>query len=247
MIDKSASTTEEAIADVQDGATIAIPGFFAAGVPRVLLQALIKKGVKNLTLACGCGPLLGASAELTQLVLNKQIKKVIDSYGLYRSATKGASDPFEQAVRSGEIELEVYPMGTLAEKYRAGGAGIPAFYTPTGVGSIVEEIIVTNIQKNRAKKETRMFNGQKYILEYALKTDFAFVHAHTGDKEGNLKYRRTARNFNHVMATAGKITIAEVENLVEPGELNSEEVHTPGVYVQRILKVPRVTYAITID
>jgi 3-oxoacid CoA-transferase A subunit len=247
MIDKSVSTTEEAIREVKDGATIAIPGFFAAGVPRVLLQALIKKGVKNLTLACGCGPLLGASAELKQLVLNKQIKKVIDSYGLYRSATKGASDPFEQAVRSGEIELEVYPMGTLAEKYRAGGAGIPAFYTPTGVGSVVEEIVITNIHENRAKKETRMFDGQKYILERALKTDFAFVHAYMGDKEGNLKYRRTARNFNHVMATAGKITIAEVENLVEPGELDSEEVHTPGVYVQRIVRVPRVTYAITID
>jgi 3-oxoacid CoA-transferase A subunit len=138
-------------------------------------------------------------------------------------------------------------MGTLAEKYRAGGAGLPAFYTPTGVGSVVEEIVITNIHANRAKKETRIFNGQKYIMEYALKTDFAFVHAYMGDKEGNLKYRRTARNFNHVMATAGKITIAEVENLVEPGELDSEEVHTPGVYVQRIVKVPRVTYAITID
>lgn len=247
MIDKSVSTTEEAIAEVQDGASIAIPGFFAAGVPRTLLQALIEKGVKNLTLACGCGPLLGASAELKQLVLNKQIKKVIDSYGLYRSATKGAADPFEQAVRSGEIELEVYPMGTLAEKYRAAGAGIPAFYTPTGVGSVVEEMVITNIHENRVKKETRMFDGQKYILEYALKTDFAFIHAYMGDKEGNLKYRRTARNFNNVMATAGKVTIAEVENLVEPGELDSEEVHTPGVYVQRIVKVPRVTYAITID
>jgi 3-oxoacid CoA-transferase A subunit len=247
MIDKSVSTTEEAIAEIQDGAVIAIPGFFAAGVPRILLQALIKKGVKDLTLACGCGPLLGASEELKQLVLNKQIKKVIDSYGLYRSATKGAADPFEQAVRAGEIELEVYPMGTLAEKYRAGGAGIPAFYTSTGVGSVVEEIVITNIHENRAKKETRMFDGKKYILEHALKTDFAFVHAYMGDKEGNLRYRRTARNFNHVMATAGKVTIAEVENLVDPGELDSEDVHTPGVYVQRIVQVPRVTYAITID
>jgi 3-oxoacid CoA-transferase A subunit len=252
MIDKVWLSPEEAIADVEDGAIIAIPGFFAAGVPRILLQALIAKGVKNLTLACGCGPLLGVAEELnheevTQLIKNKQIRKVIDSYGLYRSATKGLQDPFEQAVRAGEIELEVYPMGTLAEKYRAAGAGIPAFYTPTGVGSVVEETIITNIRKNRKRKETRIFNGEKYILEYALKTDFAFVHAHTGDREGNLRYAKTARNFNHVMATAGKITIAEVENLVESGEIDPDNVHTPGIYVQRVVQVPRVSFAITID
>ena len=142
---------EEAIADVEDGVTIAIPGFFAAGVPRVLLRAIIAKGVKNLTLACGCGPLLGATEELTQLVKNKQIRKVIDSYGLYRSASKGMEDPFEQAVRAGEIELEVYPMGTLAEKYRAAGAGIPAAYLPTGQGSVVEESTVTSIPEYREK------------------------------------------------------------------------------------------------
>jgi len=246
-MDKVWNGVEEAIADVEDGATIAIPGFFAAGVPRVLIRALIAKGVKNLTLACGCGPLLGASEELTQLVKNGQIRKVVDSYGLYRSASKGMQDPFEQAVRAGEIELEVYPMGTLAEKYRAAGAGIPAFYTPTGVGSIVEESIVTNIAENRKKKETRIFNGKKYILEYALKTDFAFVHAHSGDREGNLRYSKTSRNFNHVMATAGKVTIAEVENLVEPGGIAPDDVQTPGIYVQRVVKVPRLTYALTID
>jgi len=246
-MDKVWNSVEETIADVEDGATIAVPGFFAAGVPRILLRALIAKGVKNLTLACGCGPLLGASEELAQLVKNKQIKKVIDSYGLYRSASKGMEDPFEQAVRAGEIELEVYPMGTLAEKYRAGGAGVPSFYTPTGVGSVVEETIVTNIPENRKKKETRIFNGEKYILEYALKTDFAFVHAGTGDREGNLRYRMTSRNFNHVMATAGRITIAEVENLVEPDGISPDDVHTPGIYVQRVVKVPRLTFAITID
>jgi len=246
-MDKVWSSVEEAIADVEEGATIAIPGFFAAGVPRVLLRALIAKGVKNLTLACGCGPLLGATEELALLVKNKQIKKVIDSYGLYRSASKGMEDPFEQAVRAGEIELEVYPMGTLAEKYRAGGAGVPAFYTPTGVGSVVEETIVTNIPENRKKKETRIFNGEEYILEYALKTDFAFVHASTGDREGNLRYRMTARNFNHVMATAGRVTIAEVENLVEPDGILPDDVHTPGIYIQRVVKVPRITFAITID
>ena len=241
------NSAEEAITDIQDGAVIAIPGFFAAGVPRVLLRALIAKGVKNLTLACGCGPLLGAAEELQQLVKNKQIKKVIDSYGLYRSASKGTQDPFEQAVRAREIELEVYPMGTLAEKYRAAGAGIPATYLPTGSGSVVEQSIVTNIPENREKKETRIFDGERYILEYALKPDFAFVHAHTGDREGNLRYRLTARNFNPVMAAAGKITIAEVENLVESGEIGPDDVHTPGIYVQRVVKVPRVTFAVTID
>ena len=179
---------------------------------------------------------------------NKQIKKFIDSYPFFRSASKGMQDHFEQAVRDGEIELEVYPMGTLAEKYRAAGAGIPAFYTPTGVGSIVEERIISNNASNQVtKKETRIFDGRKYILEYALKADFAFVHAYQGDREGNLRYRRTARNFNHVMATAASVTIAEVENLVKLGEMTSEDIHTPGIYVQRVLKVPRLAYAITID
>lgn len=246
-MDKVWSSVEEAIADVEDGATIAVPGFFAAGVPRILLRALIAKGVKGITLACGCGPMLGAYEELTQLVKNKQLRKVIDSYGLYRSASKGMADPFEQAVRAGEIELEIYPMGTLAEKYRAAGAGIPAFYTPTGVGSIVEESVITNIPENRGKKETKVFDGEKYVLEYALKTDFAFVHAYSGDREGNLRYKMTAQNFNHVMATAGKVTIAEVENLTMPGELAPDDIHTPGVYVQRVLKVPRLSFALTID
>lgn len=246
-MDKVLPSVEAAIADIKDGAMIAIPGFFTCGVPRALLQALIKKGVKNLTLACGCGPLVGASDELKALVKNGQIKKLIDSYGLDRSATKGMQNPFEQAVRAGQIELEIYPMGTLAEKYRAAGAGIAAFYTPTGVGSVVEEEIVTNIDKNRAKKETRVINGQKYILEYALKPDYAFIHANTGDREGNLRYAKTARNFNHVMATAAKVTIAEVENLVEAGGLDGDSIHTPGVYVHRVVQVPRPKFAITID
>jgi len=246
-MNKVVASVEEALADVEDGATIAIPGFFAAGVPRILLKALIAKGTKNLVLTCGCGPLLGASEELEALVTNGQIRKVIDSYGLYRSATKGMQDPFEQAVRAGKIELEVYPMGTMAEKYRAAGAGIPAFYTPTGVGSLVGERIVSNIEENHQKKETRIINGAEYVLEYALKPDFAFVHAYIGDMEGNLKYRMTARNFNHVMATAARITIAEVENLVEIGGIEPDNVHTPGIYVKRIVKVPRTTFKITID
>ena len=246
-MDKVYPVIDEAIADIKDGAMIAIPGFFAAGVPRALLQAVIKKGTRDLTLTCGCGPLLGAADELRALVNNGQLKKVIDSYGLFRSASKGMQDPFECAVRAGEIELEVYPMGTMAEKYRAGGAGIAAFYTPTGVGSVVEESIITNIETNRVPKETRVIDGKEFVLEYALKPDYAFVHAHTGDREGNLRYAKTARNFNHVMATAARVTIAEVENLVEAGELVGDDVHTPGIYVHRMVKVPRPRFAITID
>jgi len=246
-LDKVLPGIDEAVADIPDGAVIAVPGFFAAGVPRYLLRAIIKKGIRDLTLTCGCGPLLGAAEELKALVKNDQIKKVIDSYGLFRSATKGMQDPFEQAVRDGKIEFEVFPMGTMAERYRAGGAGIPAFFTPTGVGSVVEESIVTNIEANRVPKETRIIDGQKYVLEYALKPDYAFVHAIIGDREGNLRYAKTARNFNHVMATAARITIAEVENLVEPGQLDGDNIHTPGVYVRRMVKVPRPKFAITID
>lgn len=246
-MDKVVPSIEEAVADIKDGAMIAIPGFFTCGVPRALLQAIIKKGVKNLTLACGCGPLVGAREEMRALIKNGQLKKVIDSYGLDRSASKGAQNPFEQAVRAGTIEFEVFPMGTLAEKYRAAGAGIPAFYTPTGVGSMVEETVVSSIEKNRVKKETREFNGRKYILEYALKPDYAFVHALTGDREGNLRYAKTARNFNHVMAMAAGVTIAEVENLVEVGELEGDFVQTPAVYVHKVVQVPRPKFAITIE
>jgi 3-oxoacid CoA-transferase subunit A len=245
MLDKSVATVEEAIADVKDGAVIAIPGFFVAGVPRILLRAIIKKGVKDITLACGCGSVVGAREECDQLVRNGQLKKVIDSYPLYRSASQGARHPFEQAVRACKIEVEVYPMGTLAEKYRAAGSGLAAFYTPTGVGTVVAEGVITNGAP--VKKEVRVFNGREYILELALKPDFAFIHAYKGDKEGNLRYRKTAKNFNHVMATAAKVTIAEVENLVEPGGLDVDDIHTPGIYVKRVLKVDRPKYHVGID
>jgi len=244
-MNKVAKDVEAALSGIEDGATIAIGGFFAAGVPRILLRALIAKGVKNLTLACGSGPLLGAKDELSALVNNRQIRKVIDSYSLFRSATKGSQHPFEQQIRSGEIELEVYPMGTLCEKYRMAGAGIPAFYVPVGTGSLVEEATITNIDKNRQKREVRNFNGQDCILEYALKPDFAFVHAHTGDPEGNLCYRKTARNFNHAMAMAARTTIAEVENLAAAGSLNPDAVHTPGIFVRRIVQVPKIRFDIT--
>jgi 3-oxoacid CoA-transferase subunit A len=244
-MDKVFENVEKAIEDMEEGATIAISGFFAAGVPRVLLRALIAKGTKNLTLACGSGPLLGAIDELRELVKNKQIRKVIDSYGLFRSATKGAQELFEQEIRSGRIELEVYPMGTLSEKYRAGGAGIPAFFIPVGPGSMVEETTLTNIKENRTKRETRVIAGQTCLLEYALKPDVAFIHAHTGDPEGNLRYRKTARNFNHVMATAAKVTIAEVENLVSRGGIDPDSVHTPGIFVQRVVEVGVIHFGLT--
>jgi len=246
-MDKVVASVKEAIADIKDGAVIAIPGFFTCGVPRTLLRALIEKRVKNLTLCCGCGPLVGCKAEAGELVKNGQLKKVIDSYGLPRSASKGLQDPFEQAVRAGTIEFEVFPMGTLAEKYRAAGAGIAAFYTPTGVGSWVQDTVLTNIRANRKPKEVREFNGRKYILETALQPDYAFIHAIIGDKEGNLRYAKTAQNFNPVMAMAAKVTIAEVETLVDPGELKSDDMQTPGVYVHRVVKVERPKFKIGID
>ena len=136
-------------------------------------------------------------------------------------------------------------MGTLAEKYRAAGSGLAAFYTPTGVGTVVAEGVITNGAP--VKKEVRVFNGREYVLELALKPDFAFIHAYKGDKEGNLRYRKTAKNFNHVMATAARVTIAEVENLVEPGEMDVDDIHTPGIYVKRMLKVDRPKYHVGID
>jgi 3-oxoacid CoA-transferase subunit A len=243
-MNKVISTVEEAVSIIPDGASIAIGGFFAAGVPRTLLQALIGKNVKDLTFCCGSGPLLGALNELNALVENKQIRKVIDSYGLFRSASKGAAHPFEQKVRTGEIILEIYPMGTLAEKYRAAGAGIPAFYTPTGAGAMVGEAILTNVKTDETR-EVRTINGVDCVLEYALKPDFAFIHAFMGDHEGNLRYRMTARNFNHVMAMAATTTIAEVENLVAPGALDPDHIHTPGIFVKRVVSVPRITFDIT--
>jgi 3-oxoacid CoA-transferase A subunit len=244
-MNKVVKDMEEALAGIEDGATVALGGFFAAGVPRLLLRALIEKGVKNLTLACGSGPLLGAKDELDALVENNQIRKIIDSYGLFRSASKGARHPLEQKVRSGEIEFEVCPMGTLSEKYRMAGAGIPASYIPVGIGSMVERSVITNIEDKRKEREVRTIDGRTCILEYALKPDFALVHAHSGDSEGNLCYRKTARNFNHVMATAARVTVAEVENLVSAGDLKPDSVHTPGIFVQRVVKVPRIEFDIT--
>lgn len=233
-MNKICLSVEEAIAGIPSGTTIAFGGFFTAGSPSSLIRTLARSGIGNLTIivqSVGVG-----NIEVDDLVENGQVKKVIASYPFYRSATKGEHHLFEQLVRTGEIEVEVYPMGTFIEKMRAGGAGIAAFYTPTGVGTVAEQ-----------GREKRMFNGREYILKTALKPDFAFVHAHKGDAEGNLVYRKTSRNYNHAMAMAADVTIAEVENLMEVGELEPDCVHTPGLYIQRVVHVARLKVAPSID
>lgn len=233
-MDKLYPNVDEAVADIPDGASIAISGFFTAGTPIPLIQALTRQGAKDLTIICmQMGP---GNEDINQLIINKQVKKAICNYPFYRSATKGADSPTEIAVRNGEIEMEVYPMGTFTEKLRAAGAGIAAFYTPTGVGTVVER-----------GKEKRKFGDLDYLLELALKPDYAFVYAYRGDREGNLQCHLTARNYNPEMAAAGKITIAAVENIVEPGDINGDMVHIPGIYVQRVVKVDRPSYFPTID
>lgn len=225
-MDKVYTSVEAAIEDVSDGAVIAFGGFFSAGRPLELTKALAKKGVKDLTIVTqqvGTG-----NEEILELVVKGQIKKAICNYPFPRSATKGLDHAFEQAVRKGKIEVEVYPMGTFAEKLRCAGAGLPAFYTPTGVGTVVAE-----------GKEIRVFNGIETILESALPVDFAFVHAWKGDREGNLVYHCTAVNYNNVMAMAGKVTVAEVETLFEVGELDPNCIHTPGIFVKRVVEVGR--------
>ena len=228
-MDKVYPSAEEAVADIPDGASIAIGGFFTAGSPVPLIQALARQGAKGLTIICqSMGP---GNEDIDQLVLNNQVKKAICNYPFYRSPTRGADSPFEKAVRADKIELEVYPMGTFIEKLRAGGAGIAGFYTPTGVGTGVEE-----------GKEKKTFGGREYLLEVALKPDYALIYGYQGDKMGNIVFHKTARNYNPEMAKAAGISIAVVENLVEVGKLNPDMVHLPGIYVQRVVKVSRPSY-----
>jgi 3-oxoacid CoA-transferase subunit A len=207
---------QEAVADIQDGATLMVGGFGLCGIPENVILALVEKGVKDLTvISNNCGV---DDWGLGLLLKNKQIKKMVGSY-------VGENKEFERQVLSGEIEVELIPQGTLAEKIRAGGAGIPAFYTPAGVGTPIAE-----------GKETRMFNGKEYLLEEALTADFSIVRAWKGDKMGNLVYHKTARNFNPMIAAAGRVTIAEVENLYEAGELDPNSIHTPSIYVQSLIE-----------
>ncbi|HEY3928463.1 MAG TPA: CoA transferase subunit A [Candidatus Koribacter sp.] len=213
---KVVANADEAVRDIPDGATIMVGGFGLCGIPENCVAALAKKGVKNLhTISNNVGV---DEFGLGILLYNNQITSHKGSY-------VGENKLLEEMVLSGRIDLELIPQGTLSERIRAGGAGIAAFYTPTGYGTVVAE-----------GKETRSIQGRMYVLERALSADFALIKAWKGDKWGNLVYRKTARNFNPMMATAAKITIAEVEHLVEPGELDPDMVHTPGIYVKRIFQ-----------
>ena len=215
-MNKVVSSAEEAIRDIFDGATIMVGGFGLCGIPENLIRALVKKGVKNLTTISNNVGVDGFGMGL--LLSNGQIRKHIGTY-------VGENKLLEQMVLKGQVELQLIPQGTFSERMRAAGAGIPAFYTPTGVGTVIAE-----------DKDTREFDGRLYLMEHALKADFALIKAWKGDKWGNLVYRKTARNFNPMMATAAKVTIAEVEHLVGPGELDPDMVHTPSIFVKRIFQ-----------
>ena len=206
---------------IKDGMTIMSGGFGLCGIPETLILAIRDSGAKNLTVVSNNAGVDGIGLGI--LLETRQIKKMISSY-------VGENKLFAQQFLAGELELEFNPQGTLAERIRAGGAGIPAFFTKTGYGTIIGE-----------GKEVREFDGEQYIMERGLKADISIVHAWKGDTEGNLVYRKTARNFNPMMATAGKITIAEVENLVEPGTIDPDHIITPGIFVQRIVHVPTAT------
>ena len=207
---------DAAIADVSDGATIMAGGFGLCGIPENLIAAVHRKGVRNLTVISNNAGVDGFG--IGQWLSNRQIAKIIATY-------VGENRLFEELVLKGELQVTLVPQGTFAERIRAGGAGIAGFYTPTGVGTMVAE-----------GKELREFDGRKYLLERGLTADFALVKAWKGDRWGNLTYRRTARNFNPLMAAGAKVTIAEVERLVESGELDPDAIVTPGIYVQRIIQ-----------
>ncbi len=216
MINKTVQHVDEAIRDIHDGATIMFGGFGLCGIPENCIAALQKKGTKNLTCISNNAGVDGFGLGL--LLATRQIKKMISSY-------VGENHEFEKQLLSDELDVELIPQGTLAERIRAGGAGIPAFYTPAGYGTEVAN-----------GKEVRVFEGKPHLLEQWLRADFAIVKAWKGDTAGNLIFKGTARNFNPMMAMAGKITIAEVEELVPAGELDPNEIHTPGIFVTRIFK-----------
>ena len=215
-MNKVFSNADEAVKDIYDGATLMLGGFGLCGIPENCIAALVKK--KTMDLICISNNAGVDDFGIGLMLQQKQVRKMISSY-------VGENAEFERQLLSGELEVELIPQGTLAERCRAGGAGIPAFFTPAGFGTEVAE-----------GKEVRVFDGKPHLLEHGLTADFAIVKAWKGDKLGNLIYKGTARNFNPMMATAGKITIAEVEELVEPGELDPNHIHTPGIFVQRIFQ-----------
>jgi 3-oxoacid CoA-transferase subunit A len=216
MINKVVSGAADAVKDIPENATLMLGGFGLCGIPENCIQALLKTGVKGLTCISNNAGVDDFGIGL--LLKTRQVKKMISSY-------VGENAEFERQLLSGELEVDLIPQGTLAERIRAGGAGIPAFYTPAGVGTEVA-----------TGKEMRDFDGKQHLLEHWLRADFSIVKAWKGDTSGNLIYKGTARNFNPIMATAGKITIAEVEELVPVGELDPNHIHTPGIFVQRIFQ-----------
>jgi 3-oxoacid CoA-transferase subunit A len=217
-VDKRIASADAAVAHLTDGATILMGGFGLCGIPEHLVAAVRRKGTRNLTIVSNNAGI--DDFGIGVLLQNRQVKKMVSTY-------VGENKLFEQLVLRGELQVELNPQGTLAERLRAGGAGIPAFYTPTGYGTIVAE-----------GKETREFDGRPYVLERAIRGDFAFVKAWKGDRWGNLVYRKTARNFNPMMATAADYVVAEVEELVDLGQLPPDQVHTPGIFVNAILQGP---------
>jgi 3-oxoacid CoA-transferase subunit A len=220
LIDKVVASAEEAVRDIRHGMTLVVGGFGLCGIPENLIQALVDSGVTDLT--CVSNNAGVDDWGLGLLLQTKQIRKMVSSY-------VGENAEFERQFLSGELEVEFVPQGTLAERMRAVGAGIPAFFTPAGFGTVVAE-----------GKETRDFDGKMYVMERGIVGDFSLVAAWKGDRLGNLVYRKTARNFNPMAATAGKICIAEVEELVEVGELDPDHIHTPGIFVHRVVVAPRV-------
>jgi 3-oxoacid CoA-transferase/3-oxoacid CoA-transferase subunit A len=233
-MEKLLESAEAAVADIRDGATLLVGGFGLCGIPENLIAALIRKGVRELTVVSNnCGV---DDFGLGLLLRSRQIRKMISTY-------VGENKEFERQCLSGELEVELVPQGTFAERIRAGGAGIPAFYTPTGYGTQVASGGLPTLHDSQGRvartsepKETREFDGRSYVMERAIRGDFALVKAWKGDPVGNLVYRRTARNFNPIMATAAPITIAEVEQVVGLGELPPDAVHTPGIFVQRLVR-----------
>src|SRR5690625_2146329 len=221
LMKKIYESFDEEVADIEDGMTLMVGGFGLVGIPENLIIALRDKGTKDLTvISNNCGV---DDWGLGLLLNEKQIKKMISSY-------VGENKEFERQFLSGELEVDLVPQGSLAEKIRAGGAGIPAFYTPSGVGTPIAE-----------GREVREFNGKEYLLEEGLTADYSLIRAWKADTHGNLVFRKTARNFNPMMAAAGKITIAEVEEIVEVGELDPHHIHTPGIYVQGIIQIGRAS------
>jgi len=232
-VDKVVNSAAEAVGDIPNGASLAVGGFGLCGIPQVLIEALLEAGVSALvTVSNNCGV---DDWGLGGLLAAKRIRRTTGSY-------VGENREFERQFLAGELELELCPQGTLAERLRAGGSGIPAFYTPAGVGTQVADGGLPwrydgsgGIALASPPKETRSFDGREYVLETAIVCDFGLVRAAVGDRHGNLVYDASARNFNPLCAMAGRITIAEVERLVEPGEIPPEQVHTPGIFVQRVV------------